>query len=62
MRVVRDLMTILTLPHGGLSNSDIRHFVRKLPGVVDSGLGQAQIVEDVFKHMRERENLDILIV
>lgn len=48
-------MVMLTSSHSGLSCSDIRNCVRTLLGIVWSGWGQANIVEELFKHMRERE-------
>ena len=60
VRVVREIMLLLTLPHSGLSNADNRAAVNKLLRMIYSGWGQTKIVEDVFKHMRERESLDTL--
>ena len=53
-------MLALTVPHSAMSNDDIRERVRQFLGIAYSGWGQTKIVEDVFKHMRERESQDTL--
>ena len=53
-RVVRDIMLALTVPHSAMSYDDVRERVHQFLGIAYSGWGQTEIVEDVFKHMRER--------